>query len=109
MDLKHTKGNWVIHKNNSFFEVNSRLSGKRMSISCHLTKNDDGFHYSDSHSEENEANAKLIAASPDLLQAIIELNRQIDTYWNEDKSDKQVKAISKAQQKSLKAINKVIK
>jgi hypothetical protein len=34
-------------------------------------------------SQTNRANARLIAAAPDLLEALEELNAELDAYWND--------------------------
>jgi hypothetical protein len=57
--------------------------------------------------ENHEANAQLIAAAPELLQMLIELNQAIDDYWNsETKPDILVRHINMKQKQSLKLINK---
>lgn len=59
----------------------------------------------------NEAfwNAKLIAAAPELLQELIELNVALDDYWNSyPKSDRLLDIVCKKQKLSLLAINKAL-
>ena len=58
--MKHTKGKWVIRKiGNIRYEVNSQ---DRYIAECPIP-----FAHQDYEVEEAEANAKLIAAAPDLL------------------------------------------
>jgi len=59
--LKHTKGKWEIESNKSFFRI---LGKSNIKYTIADVYNVNGM-------EENEANAKLIAAAPDLLEACI--------------------------------------
>jgi hypothetical protein len=55
------------------------------------------------------ADAYLIAAAPDLLKSLVDLNTALDNYWNSTtKPDSLVKAITRQQQKSLQAIQKAL-
>ena len=109
MKTKHTKGPWIALKNSSFYEVYNEPrfddeSDRVLSVHVFLL---DGANNGLHHTEENEANAKLIAAAPDLLEALIDLTeatKDIQTsnapyYAHETKSDefgKAYKAIKKA-------------
>lgn len=54
-------------------------------------------------------NGSLLAAAPDLLDALTSLNTALDNYWNSHtKPDSLVKAITRQQQKSLAAIHKAL-
>lgn len=72
-DMKHTKGKW---KNTG---VTSQMSNhrdilannKRIILLEDYTRNE----------EEAEANAKLIAAAPELLEALIQLNEGFKREW----------------------------
>jgi len=56
---------------------------------------------------EQTANGKLIAAAPELLSCLENLNQAIDNYWNsKTKPDSLVKLINKHQQISASAIAK---
>ena len=66
-NLKHTKGEWEVYKNSCFFEVSCRSEGNpSMDVNIFLQdgKTDKNL------SKENEANAKLIASAPELLEAL---------------------------------------
>ncbi len=60
--IKHTPGPWVSHNDNNseYMDIDSK-SGKRISSVLII---------SDEDLQEDEANAKLIAAAPELLSAI---------------------------------------
>lgn len=58
MEAKHTKGEWKARNNDNYCLVYSELHGG-ITLCNHEGK----------HKEEHEANAKLIAAAPDLLEA----------------------------------------
>ena len=70
--MKHTKGNWVAIKNESFWEVNSVESYEENKniFSVNVLLYDSKVRHLHL-SEENEANAKLIASAPELLEACI--------------------------------------
>ena len=72
MEFKGTKGNWTAKENASFHEV--RIEDSRntaLSINVMLNKFDEKGELHDHNlTEENKANAKLIAASPELLNAL---------------------------------------
>jgi len=95
--MKHTKGNWKVEYIVEVLPA-SIMSGKKEI--CDLTTTRVKF-------EEKEANAKLIAAAPDLLEALQEITNMyinlIDSgdcgFWNPREDNeviKAVKAIKKA-------------
>jgi len=72
MKTKHTKGPWIALKNSAFYEVynESRFDDESdcffsVNVLLHDMNSNDL-----NHTEENKANAKLIAAAPDLLEAL---------------------------------------
>ena len=67
MNTKHTKGNWSVKSNRelTWVETDSDLESK---IICTMSSND-----------KCEANAKLIAAAPDLLEALQKLLDRLDS------------------------------
>lgn len=65
--MKHTKGTWKI-EDHQIGSGESHLGGFKTVI-CELNK-----HLSD----EGKANAKLIAAAPELLEALIEIQKQFN-------------------------------
>jgi len=65
---KHTAIEWELKKNNSFYELESRTHDKAMLVNIFFNRyNKEGI-VDDHHCKESEANAKLIAAAPRLLQ-----------------------------------------
>ena len=65
METKHTKGEWEIKKTQGNFSI----SGKEPV--CTILANPP--------LEQQEANAKLIAAAPELLEALVKSNKLIET------------------------------
>ena len=75
-DLKHTQGEWstingIVYRRdyNKLYEFGGGLAGDRP-VACTMGK---GFYTED----EVEANAKLIAAAPEMLEALINLKSQL--------------------------------
>ena len=77
--FKGTQGTWIAKPNSAFYQVNNDCDynngSKSMSISVGLNLIDEEIEGL-SLTEENEANAKLIAAAPELLKACIEAEKQ---------------------------------
>lgn len=96
MEFKGTKGKWISRYNGNYWEVNREEDfedGKRLAISVMVFETKDG-NLVFSRSGEVIANAKLIAAAPELLNAC-----QLALGGIDPKSDigKQIKkAINKA-------------
>jgi len=66
MEFKGTKGEWTAYKNCSFWDITTDKYDR--SIAFNILLFDEKMN-SLSLSSENEANAKLIAAAPELLEA----------------------------------------
>ena len=96
MEFKGTKGKWISRYNGNYWEVNREEDfedGKRLAISVMVFETKDG-NLVFSRSGEAIANAKLISAAPELLNAC-----QLALGGIDPKSDigKQIKkAINKA-------------
>lgn len=71
---KHTPGPWIVFGDWAIQDKNNRL------IAQFEPLNDDG----NGNSEESFANADLIAAAPELLEALQNLTRM---YYGEDRQD----------------------
>lgn len=71
MEFKGTKGKWISRHNGSYWEVNREEDfedGKRLAVSVMVFNIEDGNCVFD-RSHEDKANAQLIAAAPELLNA----------------------------------------
>lgn len=72
MEFKGTKGKWISRYNGNYWEVNREEDfedGKRLAVSVMVFKlNGDNLVFD--RSGEDEANAQLIAAAPELLQRL---------------------------------------
>ena len=77
---KHTPGPWVVVGSRTKY-VEARLVGSLMQevAACGPTLADEGY------GQQQEANARLIAAAPDLLEALIELAACGAEAWGEDR------------------------
>lgn len=75
---KHTPGKWWVTGNMTLY-VNARLSDGLIQevASIGPTEADNGY------GEQQKANARLIAAAPDLLNAL----QSIAEYWNKDQNE----------------------
>ena len=74
-DFKGTKGKWISRYNGNYWEVNREEDfedGKRLAISVMVFETKDG-NLVFSRSGEAIANAKLIAAAPELLEALLNI------------------------------------
>ena len=106
METKHTKGEWYAHiDRDKFYEateikVFSNINGRTMI--CNLTDAAKNLNINN----EFEANAKLIAAAPDLLQALIEINKMCADAGNVENGKLNVGKIAKI---TINAINKATK
>jgi hypothetical protein len=73
MEVKHTPGPWVVQDGDRFSMEMVITSQRRIEESmapiCEMDVDYDG-----EHGEEQHANAKLIAAAPELLEALIALH-----------------------------------
>ena len=74
-EFKGTKGEWYAIPNKIFMEVRTMEKERSLSINLHLLKNPDFDYFG--LSEENKANAKLVAAAPNLLKALYHLNESM--------------------------------
>ena len=106
LEFKGTKGEWTYSKNSSYIEVRKIIdenSNKSLSILVMLyeSKGEDRSLDSVSLSDENEANAKLIASAPDLLEALKELY-ELAYMWSNDKEDETLEKAKSAIEKALK-------
>jgi len=77
MELKHTKGDWWLAKDKPFEENKTEY----LVISGHSASSKNiarVFKAINVSKEEQEANAKLIAAAPELLEALIKCEKQLE-------------------------------
>jgi hypothetical protein len=104
METKFTSGPWTLgDENNQCCDINCgetviSLSRYPLNGDCFVIERD-----------EMLANAKLIIAAPELYEALENINKAIDAYWNSDDDDEDslIKEIMRWQQISLAALNKV--
>lgn len=96
MEFKGTKGEWEVYDNGNFPEI--KLKGQYVGQICMMPYSNAEFEKAVNSKEENEANAKLIAAAPELLQACID----VCNINNIDKLLEAKKECKKAIQKALK-------
>ena len=70
--MKHTKGNWEVRGNRIFIGCTHKSVA-----TVEVQKNYEDITFKPIKDVEAEANAKLIAAAPDLLLALDELTKQL--------------------------------
>ena len=95
--MRHTKGNWKWYKKNDMPEYYSDLQGDEGEILSWayvkpLNKDKEEYGYV----EVSEANAKLIAAAPELLKACINIKESGVSYLTDDNNTFLNQAIKKA-------------
>ena len=71
--MTHTKGEWLIKERENNFMVDVLANGQRI---CEV-KSFTGKPFNDPSLKKADANAKLIAAAPDMLEALIEANNEL--------------------------------
>ena len=90
--MKHTKGEWEYKKYPHCTAIETTLENGQSH-----TLFTDQFCYASKFDGSSEANAKLIAASPDLLEALINLTNTCEKYFSKDFDLREAKkAIEKA-------------
>lgn len=94
METKHTKGEWVLDVAPTSLESTiTSTNGKRI---CDVKSYRD-ICFNDPCEEERDANAKLIAAAPELLESLIELTDALKYEFGRDLTYlKAISAIKKA-------------
>jgi len=95
---KHTPGKWTA------FGIDVRSSP--VVLEGKLIAETRDYPMGSKELEESYANARLIAAAPELLEALKELNGELDRFWNGDHSELRIKLISASQRKCADAIAK---
>jgi hypothetical protein len=93
--MKHTDGPWIIHEYKDQIHGIDITEGKKGKVICNITS-----HFTAKH-EEAQANAKLIAAAPKLLEALRFCKSVIESQGIYDRSeslavDKATEAIKEA-------------
>ena len=93
METKHTKGEWVVDK-----RASTRVHYNDITIaSC-------GGGQNDIELEEQQSNAKLISAAPDLLEALVNICKKVEFCSLDNKS-----TFKDEYKKAINAINKASK
>lgn len=78
--MKHTPGPWIVEESNNLLWIGTPKNNytKLDEIVCHINQDVD---YKISVKEKNRSNAKLMAAAPELLEAVkIGLNNSKELY-----------------------------
>lgn len=75
--MTHTKGEWKVKERTGPFAVDILANNKRV---CEVKSFGVGFN--DPIEEEADANAKLIAAAPELLKALVDANNELKNMHN---------------------------
>ena len=97
--FKGTKGEWIYGKIGfNQINVHSQIDGKFTDLSIYI-KGDD---------EENEANAKLIASAPDLLEALQDLVNESEWFLNKITKHKSQYSLPNSIERAKKAIEKAL-
>lgn len=97
LTFKGTKTPWYFLEPSTIWTGDARM------------EENNGYIVSEVYGKDRSANAHLIAAAPELLQELIELNVALDDYWNSyQKSDRLLDIVCKKQKLSLLAINKAL-
>lgn len=87
METKHTKGEWTIYSPKHTVKLYSYIYAGDVRI-AEIKSFGKNEHFNDATFEEKEANAKLISAAPDMLEALIELQNDIESWNNLFESDR---------------------
>lgn len=77
--MKHTQGNWSVlpeECDKSYIRIRGTRLGGRYKIANVITPTYDGVDKREA--EETRANARLIAAAPELLEALIDCRRALE-------------------------------
>ena len=92
--MKHTQGKWEIKENGTEFESTIYSEGVRIA-EVKSFGNGNGM-FNDATVEERIANAKLIAAAPELLEVLKHVLVDIDFKFHPNLQDKCINAINNA-------------
>ena len=98
MKIKHTPGPWKVNKKVKT-SIEQEKAGQGMNIICEC-QDPDG----ERTTEEDKANARLIAAAPDMLEALKELYKQcnmVHKHWGEGSNQKEADAAIEAGKKAI--------
>ena len=97
-EFKGTKGEWKLRRRGNTSYDTVIFCGKcRVAEAKHYNDGTKDAFKNDPKFEEGFANAKLIAAAPDLLEALQEILEAVDnSVWNHPSLEKGTKAIEKA-------------